>query len=53
MKLPPRPPPEPARAPAVMLTREEADVVIAAVRLELPMPVVRTGLRVLAEYRDQ
>ena len=46
MKLPPRPPPEPARAPQVMLTREEADAVIAAVRLESPMPVVREGVRV-------
>ena len=46
MKLPPRPSPMPARAPEVMLTHEEADAVIAAVRLESPMPVVREGVRV-------
>ena len=47
MTLPPRPPPEPARAPAVMLAREEADVVIAAVRLrDCAVPVVREGVRV-------
>ena len=46
MRLPPRPRPVPARTPEVQLTREDADAVIAAVRLGLQVPVVRTGLRV-------
>ena len=40
MTPPPRP--SPVAAHSEVMTREEADVVIAAVRLELPMPVVRT-----------